>query len=306
MAENTKKIILDTDIGDDIDDAFALVLCLASPEVELLGVTTVFRNGVARAKMTKALAKSVGVEGIKVYAGMDNPLIAIPELLVGDLLEKEKRDKNGKYYLPQYSPEMDNEEIEEQDGVNYIIECAKKYGKDLYLAPIGALTNIATANRLAPDVMKNIGGITVMGGCFYRDIPEWNMICDPEAARIVFSSGIPVRAVGLDVTLQCVVDKDTQNQIRDNMNGAGEILSSMLEKWFDHYRFAAPVMHDPLAVSTLIQDGFVKFKTENVDVVLEGGNRAKTVLGGKYPIEVAYEVDTERFMKFFKGRIFNQ
>ena len=154
--------------------------------------------------------------------------------------------------------------------------------------------------------MKNIGGITVMGGCFYRDIPEWNIMCDPEAARIVFSSGIPVRAVGLDVTLQCVMDKATQNQIRDNMNGAGEILSSMLEKWFDHYRYTAPVMHDPLAVSTLIQDGLVKFKTENIDVVLEGGNRAKTVLGGKYPIEVAYEVDTERFMKFFKGRIFNQ
>lgn len=306
MIENTKKIILDTDIGDDIDDAFALLLCLNSPEVELVGVTTVFRNGVARAKMTKALAKSVGARDIKVYAGMDNPLITIPEEIVGELVKKEKRDANGKYYLPQYSPEMDNEEIEEKDAVSYIIESAKKYGKELYLAPIGALTNIATAIRLAPEVMKNIGGITIMGGYFYQDAKEWNILCDPEAAKIVFSSGIPVRAVGLDVTLKCVMDKETQNQIKVDMNGAGEILSAMLEKWFEHYRFNAPVMHDPLAVTTLIDDGFVKFRKEKVDVILHGEDRCKTVINGNYEIEVAYEVDTENFMKFFKSRIFNK
>ena len=85
------KVFLDTDIGDDIDDAFALLLCLNSSEVELIGVTTVFRNAVARAKMAKALAKSKGFTDLKVYAGEDNPIKTVPEDIVGEeILKKEK------------------------------------------------------------------------------------------------------------------------------------------------------------------------------------------------------------------------
>lgn len=306
MKENIKKIILDTDIGDDIDDAFALLLCLNSSEVELIGVTTVFRNAVARAKMAKALAKSKGFLNLKVYAGEDKPIKTVPEDIVGqEILKKEKKDAFGKYYLPQYMPSMDSEEIEKQSAVDYIIESAKTYGKDLYLAPIGALTNVALAIEKAPEVMKTIGGITIMGGYFYPQAKEWNIMCDPEAAKIVFGSGIKVRAVGLDVTLKCIMDKETQNQVKIKTNGAGEILSTMLEKWFEHYRFNAPVMHDPLAVSTLILDEFVTFSEEYVDILLDGEDRARTVLNGKYKIEVAKEVDVVKFMDFFKTRIFN-
>ncbi|MGN1052139.1 MAG: nucleoside hydrolase, partial [Candidatus Scatosoma sp.] len=198
------KIILDTDIGDDIDDLFALHLLANSPEVDLLGVTTVFRNAEKRAKMSAYALKELNRADVPVYAGADDPLICIPETIVGEeILRKEKRDEKGKYLIPQYVSYMEKAEICNGNAVEFIADAARKYGSELHLVLIGAYTNAALAIRMYPEAMKNVADITVMGGYFYRDFPEWNIMCDPEAAHIVFSSGIPVKAVGIDVTSQC-------------------------------------------------------------------------------------------------------
>ncbi len=300
-----KKIIIDTDIGDDIDDLFVLYLLPNSSEVEVLGITTVFRNAAARARMAKYALGQLGREEIPVYAGADNPLLCIPEQIVGELREKEAHDRSGKYLPPQYADYMDAAKVESDHAVNFIISQAKRYGKDLHLLFIGALTNAALAIRLAPDIMKGIGGITLMGGYFYQDFTEWNIMCDPEAAQIVFSSGIPVRAVGIDVTSKCVLDQSFQNKLRETGVKADRLFPEMLGKWFEHYRFSAPVMHDPLAFSSPTGSGFVDFRMEKVRVGLAGGERAKTIICEEgHPIQVAYQVNTEAFFRFFKKRLF--
>lgn len=300
-----KKIILDTDIGDDIDDVFALKLLAEDPESQLLGVTTVFRNGKARARMASYVLNCLRRRDVPVFAGADHPLITNPEEIVdANILAREKRDVEGKYYIPQYESEMDEAVIENRHAVEFIAEQARKYGKDVHLVLIGAFTNAALAIRMYPDEMKTIGGITVMGGWFYADRSEWNILCDPEAAEIVFSSGVPIKAVGIDVTSQCTLSRDVLKEIEGKTTSCGELLTNMIKKWGAHYQTSVPIMHDPLAVATLLCDNIVTFKSEKVRVGLSGDERGKTLCcKNGYPIMVAYQADYSAFIEFFKERV---
>ena len=183
------KIILDTDIGDDIDDAFALSILLNEKNADLLGVTTVFRNSYKRAKMASYLIKTFGKD-VKVYAGCDEPLIAkVETLLSPEIKEKEKLDENGKYLIPQYSNEMDEGVVEKQHAVDFIIEQVHKYPNEITLVGIGPLTNIALAIRKDPSICSLLKEIRIMGGDPTNvNCKEWNIFCDPEAARIVYEA----------------------------------------------------------------------------------------------------------------------
>ena len=186
------KIILDTDIGDDADDALALCLALKSPELEVLGITTVFRNTTARAKIAVALLNMMGKNHIPVYAGIGKPLVAQvntkePPI---QLLENMKGLS--------YSDDM--------GAVEYLYHTLKYAEESVTLVAIGPLTNIAVLLLMYPEIISRVHEIVLMGGAFYMHYTEWNIFCDPEAAEIVFSSGIPIRAIGLDVTTCCQVD----------------------------------------------------------------------------------------------------
>ncbi|MGN1052247.1 MAG: hypothetical protein ACI4SH_02515, partial [Candidatus Scatosoma sp.] len=103
----------------------------------------------------------------------------------------------------------------------------------------------------------------------------------------------------------CKLTKKFQQELKEKDVRNCRFLSEMTAKWFAHYRFDTPVMHDPLAVSTLISEESVKFKEERIKVVLEGENRAKTIVAEDgYPIRVAYEVNGDKFFSLFKERIF--
>lgn len=155
------KIILDTDIGDDIDDAFALSILLNEKNADLLGVTTVFRNSYKRAKMASYLIKTFGKD-VKVYAGCDEPLIAkVETLLSPEIKAKEKLDENGKYLIPQYFNEMDEGVVEKQHAVDFIIEQVHKYPNEITLVGIGPLTNIALAIRKDPSICSLLKEIRI-------------------------------------------------------------------------------------------------------------------------------------------------
>ncbi len=308
MSDQIKKIILDTDIGDDIDDAFALALALNSPEIELLGVTTVFRNSLKRAKLAKALIKSYGRD-IKVYAGVDEPLVqVVSKLLPDEIKQKEQLDEDGKYLIPQYDYEtMDNIEIQKLHAVDFIIDMVHKYENEIIIVPIGPLTNIALAIRKDPSIVKKIKKIVIMGGYDENKYPEWNIYCDPEAARIVYTSGANLYTVGLDVTLKCCLTPSDVDEFKQSKDQTNAMIAKMLDKWFEHYKFTTPVMHDPLAVSTLIDD-FVDFEEKIVEVQLveQRGSTIEvdTLTETSSLVNVGIKVDNERFLKMFKTRIF--
>lgn len=288
------KVIFDTDIGDDIDDSFALGLVLKNPNFETLAVTTVFKNTVARAKQAKALVELSGKK-IPVYVGEVYPYsgnITGFSMDSGDLAT----------ILPcQYDNSMDDLEIE-YNAAEAIVRLAKLHSKELIIFAVGAMTNVARAIELDPSIVNDIKAVYQMGGWFTNFVPEWNIICDPEACDIVYKSGVSVYAVGLDVTLQCPLDGNLLEDLRNSKDPMTNRIFVWLDRWFDYFHFEKSVLHDPLAITALYEEKTLEFKPLYVKVVLEGEKRAAMLVSeeavdGYSLINVAYDVHKEKFFE---------
>lgn len=303
------KYIIDTDIGDDVDDAFAVMLAAKSP-MEMLGITTVFRNAKQRAQMAQYLLRLIGREDLPVYAGVDKPFLQrIEYLLPPEMIEEEMR--KGYYTLPQYMPEMESEKVKETHAVDYIIEMAKTYGQELTIIPIGPFTNIAMAIRKAPEIMATIKEIRIIGGNYSELKPEWNIACDPEAAQIVFTSGIPITAIGIDTTMRCPLSDEQLEYLHNLGDSSAALICNMIEKWTAHYSYVRPVMHDPLAIACCMDESIVTFKEMHVKVELYGDNRWCTVPCEEASMQtgtfrVAVDVHPEEFFTIFDKYIFGK
>lgn len=289
---NKKKILLDTDIGDDIDDAFAMALLLKTEEAETVGITTVFRNTSDRAQQAQRLLSVLGKD-VPVYAGERLPY----QEPIHAFNEKDDGEAPQNRHVCQWDESYNSYPVKE-GAVDFIIECAKKYGEELTIIPIGPLTNIAKAIEKAPDVMKNIGGIVQMGGWFSNYVPEWNILCDPEAADIVWSSGIKVYAVGLDVTLQCELDDTLLDEFRNSTLAHNQQIVEWMNRWFAYFNFEKSVMHDPLAVASFFEEICTFEKTYvKVDLTEKRGAVlcSEREQEGYSPIFTATKVDKEKF-----------
>lgn len=298
---NLKKVILDTDIGDDIDDSFALLLLLESHKFNCLGVTTVFRNSLKRAKMAKQLIRSLGYD-IKVYRGIDDPLKQnIDHLISKEIKEKEKYDEDGKYIFPQYDKSMENEKVEDENAVDFIIRMIHLYPHEVTLIPIGPLTNIASAIKKDPTIVPLIKEIRLMGAGLNLNFVERNIFCDPDAAKIVFSSNInKIVAVTINVTSLTSLTEEEVNSLKNNNSKAIKLVYEAMMKWFKHYEFSSPVMHDPLTVASLIDESIINTQLCHLDVDLS--KDGYTFINDNCPnnVYVSTSLDKEKFFKLFK------
>ena len=298
---NLKKVILDTDIGDDIDDSFALLLLLESHKFNCLGVTTVFRNSLKRAKMAKQLIRSLGYD-IKVYRGIDDPLKQnIDHLISKEIKEKEKYDEDGKYIFPQYDKSMENEKVEDENAVDFIIRMIHLYPHEVTLIPIGPLTNIASAIKKDPTIVPLIKEIRLMGAGLNLNFVERNIFCDPDAAKIVFSSNInKIVAVTINVTSLTSLTEEEVNSLKNNNSKAIKLVYEAMMKWFKHYEFSSPVMHDPLTVASLIDESIINTQLGHLDVDLS--KDGYTFINDNCPnnVYVSTSLNKEKFFKLFK------
>ena len=298
---NLKKVILDTDIGDDIDDSFALLLLLESHKFNCLGVTTVFRNSLKRAKMAKQLIRSLGYD-IKVYRGIDDPLKQnIDHLISKEIKEKEKYDEDGKYIFPQYDKSMENEKVEDENAVDFIIRMIHLYPHEVTLIPIGPLTNIASAIKKDPTIVPLIKEIRLMGAGLNLNFVERNILCDPDAAKIVFSSNInKIVAVTINVTSLTSLTEEEVNSLKNNNSKAIKLVYEAMMKWFKHYEFSSPVMHDPLTVASLIDESIINTQLCHLDVDLS--KDGYTFINDNCPnnVYVSTSLNKEKFFKLFK------
>lgn len=295
------RIIIDTDIGDDIDDAFAIALAASRDDVEIVAITTVFKNTQARARQSAQLIKVAGKGSIPVYFGEGMPLCGhIPafDKDVGDPLT----------LLPcQYDETMDNMPVQ-GDAVGAIISNAKKYSGELVVVTIGAATNLAKAIERDPTVVKDIRKVVMMGGWFTNYQPEWNIICDPEAMDKVFRSGLDIYAVGLDVTLQCAMDKSLLQAFTVSGKPVNKLLTAWLDRWFAYFNFEKSVMHDPLALATVFNEDVCHFGEIYAQVQLTGDKRAAINVSnepksGYSRIYAADKVDTHLFYDIVRRQL---
>ena len=264
------RIILDTDPG--IDDALALFLALASPEVQLEAITTVNGNVGVNSTTRNALAllELLGRTDIPVARGCDRPLLRLHT----DAAHVHGDNGLGGVQLPE-----PHTQPVVQHAVDTIIERIMAAPGEITLVPIGPLTNIALAVRREPRIAQRVREVVIMGGALrvpgnVTPSAEFNIYVDPQAAHIVFHAGWPIRLVALDVTMQARLPRSQVDALAATQSRVGSLTQEMLTYYFDVYGPRHSVtdfhMHDPLCLAAVFQPELLSWQSVYVDVELEG------------------------------------
>jgi inosine-uridine nucleoside N-ribohydrolase len=296
-------IIMDVDPGHD--DAVALMLACGHPDLDLLAVTTVAGN-VALEKTTRnalRVLSLVGCTDVPVGAGASEPLER-PLHTAEDIHGKSGLD--GPEEIPEPSFEAD-----ERGAVDLISDTLRASSEPVTLVCVGPLTNIAGFLREHPDLKDRVGRISLMGGSMglgnTKPAAEFNIYVDPEAAREVFESGLPITMSGLDVTHQASAGPEERERLRAT-GRVGGVVAGFLDFFASTYErtfgFDAPPLHDPVAVAAVLEPGLLKTRQMRVDIECESDlTRGETVcdfygVTGRAPnAEVGLELDREGFFK---------
>ena len=286
-----QDILIDTDIGDDIDDALAIGFALNCPEVNVRAITTVYGDTDTRAKLVIKLLTTFGREDIPVGVGIKKPLFGrevIKPINQAVILDK-------KEVLP--APSKEN-------AVDLIISQAIKC-KNPIIVSIGPLTNVAIALTKEPDLVKK-AKLVMMGGVVNAQWAEYNISRDPEAARIVFESGIKIVMVGLDVTMKCQLGQEELDNLSDRGLPSTKLLMEMIKAWQESTGVIYPILHDPLAIAVSFDQALVKMEPRQVNVETRGEfTRGFTIaLKSKTPnAQVCLDVNVNKFIDLFMKRI---
>lgn len=303
------KVILDTDIGDDIDDALALGLILASSELELLGVTTVFKNVAARAAQARTILKAAGRSEVPVAAGC-GAVMSPRVTYLGDArrayLEGELPNQHAMSL-----PEAELPPLDARHGVDFLIDTLMAGAGDITVVTIGAMTNLAMAMVKEPRILSRLPRVVSMAAAFDRLESEWNIRCDPVAAATVLDSGVPMRIVGLDVTTKVQFRRSDIEALRASPRPLAGALARSIAAWeansgWAHTVHGLPIMHDPLAVATMIDPGVVQWRRGIARVELQGAETYGYTLfheDSAGPHEHACQVNVEAALDLWISRV---
>lgn len=297
-AENSRRIILDVDPG--IDDAMAMLLAFASPELQIEAVTVVAGNVVVEQGEVnaRALTELAGRRDVRVAKGAGKPLVR--RLTTAEVIHGEKG--LGETELPPPTIELDP-----MHAVDVIIEIVRANPGEITLVPVGPLTNIALALLQEPELSSMVPEIILMGGSIAggnaSPAAEANIHNDPEAAKIVFRSGIPITMVGLGATRQTRLTRDDLPRLRSGSpigNYVAELADFYL-RFSESLGFPGASLHDPLAVGFAIDKGFgVEMSAMHIDVETKGElTNGETVANRSLYLEIVERVDDrDRLVSF--------
>lgn len=283
-------IVLDTDIGGDIDDAFALALVLASPELDLRAVTTVSGDTLARARIAARMLAVAGRPGVPVAAGEPGKPLDISQApwaqgFTGPALRHES------------AVDLMKSEIDRGDGKTVLVA-------------IGPLTNVAALLNRYPETKKQIKRIVLMGGSIARGYSpnsgpttEYNIAADVPASQAVFTSGVPILMAPLDVTARLQLEEPERERLFAQSSPVIRALRELDLLWAKAtpQLQGIPTLHDPMAVSLLIDQSLSKTLPRAIEIDPHGITRAVN----RKPANaiVALETDPARFIRFYLHRL---
>lgn len=257
-----KKIIIDTDIGDDIDDLIALEYLVKRPDVELLGVTTVWMNASLRARMAKKVLSLLGKPFVPVYAGYGTPLGSFHDIRLDERFCQAEEDLDHEEYSP------NNKKGHEEEAIDFLVDSARKYGEQLTILGIGPLTNIAKAFEKDEGAMKKVR-LHIMGGCFFRPFVEWNIECDYLAAEKVFAKASNLVAVGIDVTEKAIFNQGNQSVFHLDHTPYGQYRNRCIELWQKANPTRIMTLHDPLAAMSIVEPDILQYMERHIHVCVD-------------------------------------
>lgn len=283
-AQQRTPIILDTDIGGDIDDAFAVALVVDSPELDLRAVTTVSGDTAARARLVAKMLSAAGRTNIPVAAGAPGPKINVT--------------------YTQWGEGFSSPALVSKSAVDLMKSTLDRGHGAVMIVAIGPLTNVAALLKQYPGEKKNIRQLVLMGGSIKRGYypnsgptPEYNIAEDAAASQVVFASGVPILMAPLDVTARLQLERPNL----DRLFALHTPLSDALEAQYKLWGQPVPTLHDPMAVSLLLapqlctrQPLAIQVTDKGMTVPLEGKPSNATV---------AIDTDPARFIDFYMDRV---
>ena len=305
-----QKVILDCDPGHD--DALAILLAGAAPELELLAITTVAGNQTLPKTTLNArrVASAAGLRGVPIAAGCDRPLVR-PQRIADNIHGESGLD--GPVFAGEPAIRLDP-----RHAVDLMIELVMAAPGEVVLIPVGPLTNVATAIRREPRIVDAIRHVSLMGGAWglgnQTPSAEFNILVDPEAARIVFESGVPITLCPLELTHQAKATPDIIERFAAIGTPLGDLAVELLRFFASTYRarhgFEGPPLHDPTAVAWVIDPSIVETKSVHVDIETHAefsyGRTAidiHDVLGGPKNAQVGVRLDAERYWDLMVGAV---
>jgi purine nucleosidase len=311
----TRRIILDTDIAGDVDDALCLALALASPELELVGVSCVGIESRLRAQVARKLLALAGRDDVPVFAGCRLPLLS------GEGWAAMGHEGEG-ILEPGEEPE-----IAPEHAAAALVRLLRAHA-DLEVVAVGPLTNLAAALILDPDIAGRVRRLTVMGGHLrrvaygghvYAPGIDYNLCSDPHAAQVVLRAGMAVRLVTADVTLQTWICEADVARLEARGTPLASALARAVRIWTplqnrifgdagcDMSGDNVAFLHDPLALACVYDESFCRFEDLEIEPVIEDGVFRTLERPGPgpstYPMRCATEVDAKRFREHFMRRV---
>ena len=245
-------IILDTDIGSDVDDALALAMLLGSDSIDFLGITTVYGNTKLRAQIAAHLCHLAN-RSIQVFAGLEKPLS-------GRKVWSSGSEGKALSNLDQYAPES-------KSAVDFLVETVSQNPGQIEVIAIGPLSNIASAIQQAESFATNVKRLWIMGGDFTKDKVEHNFKCDVAAAKIVLESNMSITILDLPSSQKTIIKKDEIEKIKSS-GKLGSTLHAEILNWIQPREQDWTTPHDPIAVLAMIAPEFFDF-SENGSVKID-------------------------------------
>jgi purine nucleosidase len=290
-AVSRTKIIVDTDIGDDIDDAFALALATRSPELEILGITTTWGDTELRARLVQRFLKENGAPGISIAAGVPTKSTAV--------FSQARWAQDG----PPFQRQV--------DAAEFLLQQARNAPGEITLVAIGPLTNIGSAIDRDAAAFKKLKRVVLMGGSIRRGygdlgyapdrgpVPEYNIYSDVAAAQRLFSSGVPIFMMPLDST-QLMLDEVKRNILFSVGTPITNSLATLYYQWAERNRTPTPTLFDVMAVAYAVEPTLCPVESLHITVDPQGFTRSSP---GTPNAAACLGSDSEKFFHFLLPRL---
>ncbi len=278
-----EKIIIDTDIGDDIDDAFAVALALRSPQVQILGITTTFGDTEERAKLVDRLLGEAGRTDIPVAAGIaTQPKANFTQRVYADAGRFARRSHPA--------------------AVDFILDQIKANPGNVTLVCIGPLFNVGAAIEKDPATFRKLKRVVMMGGSIRRGYgdpyaaptppePEWNIVNDIPGAQKLFAAGVPIYMMPLDST-ELKMDETKREFVFRQATPLTEALSALYSEWGQR----TPTLFDPMTITFIDEPELCPVQPMHIVVDAKGYTRAEP---GRSNAQVCLQSDPEAFFRFY-------
>jgi inosine-uridine nucleoside N-ribohydrolase len=294
QAQTPEKIILDSDIGDDIDDAFALGLALSSPQFDIVGVSASFGDTGARAKMFDRMLGELGRSDIPVTMG------APANVNLNAFTQR------------RYAEGGASARASHPSSVDFVLDQARKHPGEITLVAIGPLPNVGAMIDKDPAAFRRLKRVVIMGGSLrtmtdpygmaapIAPHPEWNIKNDIASAQKLFGAGVPLTLLPLDSTANLKMNEVARTALFAHGSMLTNILAGLYYEWSAATRSPTPILYDPMTLASMLEPSLCPLTPMHITVD-DAGNTKETP--GTANAQVCLRSDSDAFLHFLVRRL---